>query len=170
MPDNTIDIKGGNNQILPNAEKAVQNIYYGDSAIKLALQHSDEPVENSTGDKDKTGSKPSESVEHEQPRPDQKLETTDPGTTMKVAILHLSDLHISKDNYQWLLKRAEHIVTAVRNDFSECAKIIIVVTGDIAHAGTADEYGYAKQFFRALLRNFAARGLNGTELENKISQ
>ena len=37
MSDNTIDIKGGNNQILPNADKAVQNIYYGDSAIKRPL-------------------------------------------------------------------------------------------------------------------------------------
>lgn len=74
MTDNTIDIKGGNNQILPNAEKSVQNIYYGDSAIKLALQHSEEPVENSTTDKDNTGGTPSESVEHEQPQCDSKLE------------------------------------------------------------------------------------------------
>ena len=87
---------------------------------------------------------------------------------MKVAILHLSDLHIEKENSQWMLKRAEQIVTAVRNDFSECAKIIILVTGDIANAGTEEEYGYAKQFFRTLLREFAFRGLNGTELENKI--
>ena len=28
MPDNSIDIKGGNNQILPNAEKAVQKFSY----------------------------------------------------------------------------------------------------------------------------------------------
>ena len=36
---------------------------------------------------------------------------------MKVAILHLSDLHIEKDNFQWLLKKAEQIVPAVWNDF-----------------------------------------------------
>ncbi len=87
---------------------------------------------------------------------------------MKVALLHLSDLHIEKENSQWMLKRAYQIVTAVRNDFSECAKIIILVTGDIVNAGTEEEYGYAKQFFRTLLREFAVRGLNGTELENKI--
>ena len=44
MPDNTIDIKGGNNQILPNAQEGKQ-YFIGDSAIKLALQHSEEPVE-----------------------------------------------------------------------------------------------------------------------------
>jgi len=79
---------------------------------------------------------------------------------MKVAILHLSDLHISKDNSQWLLKKAEQIVPAVWNDFSECSKIITVVSGDIANVGTEEEYGYAKQFFRTLLRSFASRRLS----------
>ena len=38
MSDNTIDIKGGSNQILPNATEAKQNIYIGDSAIQIAQQ------------------------------------------------------------------------------------------------------------------------------------
>ena len=37
MPDNTIDIKGGNNQILPNAREANQ-YYIGDSAIQAVQQ------------------------------------------------------------------------------------------------------------------------------------
>lgn len=37
MPDNTIDIKGGNNQIVPNAQEASQ-YFIGDSAIKIAQQ------------------------------------------------------------------------------------------------------------------------------------
>ncbi len=87
---------------------------------------------------------------------------------MKVAILHLSDIHIEKENKEWLLKRAEQIVPAVWNDFSECGKIIIVVSGDIANAGTEEEYGYAKEFFRTLLHTFASKGLANKELENKI--
>lgn len=87
---------------------------------------------------------------------------------MKVAILHLSDLHIDKDNSQWLLKKAEQIVPAVWNDFSDCGKIIIVVSGDIANTGSEEEYGFAKDFFRTLLRTFASRGMANKELENKI--
>ena len=113
MSDNTFDIKGGSNQILPNATEAKQNIYIGDSAIKIALEKSGGAVDNDIAEKDHTSGTPSESVK------------------------------IEKDNIQWLLKRAEQIVPAVWNDFSDCGKIIIVVSGDIANTGTEEEYGYA---------------------------
>ena len=87
---------------------------------------------------------------------------------MKVAVLHLSDLHLERDNYQWLMKRAEQIVPAVWNDFSDCGKIVIVVSGDIANDGTEEQYGYARNFFKLLLKTFASRGLGDKELENKI--
>lgn len=87
---------------------------------------------------------------------------------MKVAILHLSDIHFDKNNNQWLTKRTSQIVSAVWNDFSECGKIIIVVSGDIAYAGKEEQYGYAKVFFNALLKSFAEKNLKSIELENKI--
>ena len=43
---------------------------------------------------------------------------------MKVAILHLSDLHIDQDNAEWLKKKAGQVVPAVWNDFADCGKII----------------------------------------------
>ena len=55
---------------------------------------------------------------------------------MKVALLHLSDLHIDRSNYQWITSKTDQIVSAVWNDFSECNKIIIVVSGDIVYSGT----------------------------------
>ena len=87
---------------------------------------------------------------------------------MKVALLHLSDLHIDRNNYQWITSKTDQIVSAVWNDFSECNKIIIVVSGDIVYSGKEEQYGYAKHFFKALLRSFAERNLRSTELENKI--
>lgn len=66
---------------------------------------------------------------------------------MKVALLHLSDLHIDRNNYQWITSKTDQIVSAVWNDFSECNKIIIVVSGDIVYSGKEEQYGYAKHFF-----------------------
>ena len=39
MCDLTINIYGGNNQILPNATEAVQNLYVYDHANKLVYHH-----------------------------------------------------------------------------------------------------------------------------------
>ena len=50
----------------------------------------------------------------------------------------------------------------------ECNKIIIVVSGDVVYSGKEEQYGYAKLFFKTLLRSFAERNLRETELENKI--
>ena len=37
MPDNTIDIKGGNNQIVPNATEATTHIHYYGSNTRMAI-------------------------------------------------------------------------------------------------------------------------------------
>lgn len=87
---------------------------------------------------------------------------------MKVAILHLSDMHINGHNAQWLINKTSKIASAVWNDFSECDKIIIAVSGDIAFSGKAEEYTYAKQFFKSLLRAFVECNLKNTKLENSI--
>ena len=47
MSDVTININGGNNQILPNATEAVQN-FYGDQFAEHILKRQDEDDESST--------------------------------------------------------------------------------------------------------------------------
>ena len=49
MPDNTIDIKGGNNQIVPNAQEASQ-YFFGDSAIRIAQQASGNVIDGQLTD------------------------------------------------------------------------------------------------------------------------
>ena len=67
-----------------------------------------------------------------------------------------------------LLKGACKDLEDYYSNASECEKIIIVVSGDIAYSGTKEQYDDAKRFFRALLREFASRGLGNKELENRI--
>lgn len=38
--EKTIGVSGGNNQILPNADTAIQHIYVGDDAVAQALSNS----------------------------------------------------------------------------------------------------------------------------------
>ncbi len=64
MPDNTIDIKGGSNQILPNAEKANQ-YFIGDSAIMLAQQTSGNVVDGQLTDMTSFSGTFPEKVEYE---------------------------------------------------------------------------------------------------------
>ena len=69
---------------------------------------------------------------------------------MKVAILHLSDLHISTDNAQWIIDRAHQVANAVKLNCADSQKIYVVVSGDIANKALPEEYEQAIIFFSRL--------------------
>lgn len=69
---------------------------------------------------------------------------------MKIAILHLTDLHISVDNAEWIIDRAHQVANAVKLACLDSDKIYIVVSGDIANKGLAEEYEKALTFFTRL--------------------
>ena len=69
---------------------------------------------------------------------------------MKVAILHLSDLHISTDNAQWIIDRAHQVANAVKLNCADSQKIYVVVSGDIANKALPEEYEQAITFFTRL--------------------
>jgi len=66
---------------------------------------------------------------------------------MKIGILHLSDLHISNDNY---LNKVELIANACSFDIKHESYIYIVLSGDIAQSGRKEEYAKAKEFIQLL--------------------
>ncbi|MEO8662039.1 MAG: metallophosphoesterase [Bryobacteraceae bacterium] len=73
-----------------------------------------------------------------------------PDLSRSIAILHLSDFHFD-DRSHPILDRAGHIVTALQSLFEPFSVLVIIVTGDIAYSGRAEEYGIAAAFFRDLL-------------------
>lgn len=68
---------------------------------------------------------------------------------MNIGILHLSDLHIKQDSEFWT-SVASKIVSATRNDFHSCDKILVICSGDIAFSGKEEEYRVAAKCFCAL--------------------
>lgn len=69
---------------------------------------------------------------------------------MKVALLHLSDIHIQSAMCP-VLTRAEKICSAVNTLLPDVGGVIVVVTGDIAFAGKKEEYTLATRFFAELI-------------------
>src|SRR5437899_2003604 len=68
---------------------------------------------------------------------------------MKVAILHLSDIHIQSDT-DWIIGRAEKIAQAVLGTWERLETIFIVISGDIANQGLREQYDVASNFLLSI--------------------
>jgi predicted MPP superfamily phosphohydrolase len=68
---------------------------------------------------------------------------------MKIAILHLSDIHIQEDD-DWIISRADKIAQAVLGTWEKLETIFIVITGDIANQGTVEQYKLASKFLASI--------------------
>ena len=80
---------------------------------------------------------------------------------MKILVLQLSDIHISTRKYPSnpILTRTSEILSAVKSLFipsEEVTACVILVTGDIAYAGRADEYETATPFLQEISRGLSA--------------
>lgn len=87
---------------------------------------------------------------------------------MKVAILHLSDMHIGGSNAGWIIDRAHQVANAVKMAFADCDKIYIVVSGDIANEGMADQYEAAVTFFTRLISGLSSNYNGEIPVEKRI--
>lgn len=84
-------------------------------------------------------------------------------TTPNVGIIHLSDIHFS-DKENIFETRWELFFRALKDDFSDCLFVYIVVSGDIANAGKKLEYKVAITYFKKLLEQLKKR-YNSTQLK-----
>lgn len=78
---------------------------------------------------------------------------------MKVAILHLSDIHLAKESDP-IFSRYEQIANAISSNITQFSELIIAVSGDIANFGTKAEYNLAGIFFNNLKNAISSRSKN----------
>lgn len=69
---------------------------------------------------------------------------------MKLAVLHLSDLHINGGSIQDYSSRIDLLVDAIKGHTHEVEFCLCLITGDIAFRGMQNEYDIAKQVINAL--------------------
>lgn len=65
---------------------------------------------------------------------------------MSLSLIHLSDIHIENEN-DLIIKRINKIESACISALPHKGTVLIVVSGDIANKGKAEQYILAKQFF-----------------------
>lgn len=74
---------------------------------------------------------------------------------MDLVILHLSDIHI-KQKTDPILQRSERIAQTVFPLLPECKHLIILVSGDIAFSGKAEEFLLAKSFIECIRKTITS--------------
>jgi len=78
------------------------------------------------------------------------------GTTSRVLLVQLSDIHFQEPG-DVVLKRTAEIAAAVQPLLPLATRAILIVTGDIAQSGKEAEYDLAKDFIRAVANDIESR-------------
>ena len=64
---------------------------------------------------------------------------------MAIVVLHLSDIHI-RSKKDWILDKSQQIARCTYASLHDATAVFIVVSGDVAYSGKADEYEAARSF------------------------
>ena len=85
---------------------------------------------------------------------------------MRLLLIHLSDIHITSEN-DTITRRYPQIVDAVKNLDYSLDLCVVVVTGDIAYSGTAEQYIVAYEFFENM-KDLLTQSLSGAKTDIAI--
>lgn len=66
---------------------------------------------------------------------------------MKIAIIQMSDLHITSDK-DFIVQESTTLARAIASKINSCDKVVVVVTGDIIDKGNVSNYEHAKTMFK----------------------
>ncbi|HMG69457.1 MAG TPA: metallophosphoesterase, partial [Chitinophagaceae bacterium] len=72
---------------------------------------------------------------------------------MKIAILHLSDIHLKSASTNIVLKRRDKIFDAIKNRLLTVDETFLIITGDVAFSGLKDEYALGQSLLEYLCEN-----------------
>ena len=83
---------------------------------------------------------------------------------MKVAIIQISDIHLSGAR-DFIVSRLKLVAKSAKAITDSCDKIIVAVAGDIANKGKKEEYDAAYSFFKQLEKELVQNNDNVTGVE-----
>jgi predicted kinase len=78
---------------------------------------------------------------------------------VKIALVHLSDIHLRQERSNPALGWTEAVAAAVAPEVSECVGVVLALTGDVAFAGKTKEYQLADRLLDELTTALAERNV-----------
>ena len=66
---------------------------------------------------------------------------------MKIGLIHFSDIHINSE-LDFIIANKEAVAKACKAAVSDCTRVVVVITGDVANSGIAEEYQVAFDFLK----------------------
>ena len=68
---------------------------------------------------------------------------------MKIAFVHLSDMHI-QSVHDFIIPKCDKLISACKTITNDCDKVVIIVSGDIAGSGKPSEYDVAYTYLKRI--------------------
>jgi predicted MPP superfamily phosphohydrolase len=93
------------------------------------------------------------------------IQTPFEGDGMKLAIVHLSDIHI-RSRHDICFRRRDKLSNRITFSRDPEEEVFLVVTGDVANTGSKEEYEYASEYFTPL---FLGLGLSASQIPSRVA-